>query len=185
MTVIGGPTSAVIALKNPQISVTVVDKNEDIIKAWNSQYPPIYEPGLPAIIEATRISPASPGQEIDTSFGSYHKAKHDRTENGAGSPTHDQKNAIRNLQFSTDIDQAIIDAEIILISVDTPTKTEGKGRNFAADISAVEQVARHIAKVSNGYKIVVEKSTVPCKTAESIRDIVSHSLKVEFVADSI
>jgi UDPglucose 6-dehydrogenase len=77
----------------------------------------------------------------------------------------------RNLFFSTDIDEAIRRADMIFVSVNTPTKTYGVGAGLAADLSFVEICARRIAAVANGNKIVVEKSTLPVRTAESLRRV--------------
>lgn len=82
----------------------------------------------------------------------------------------------KNLFFSTDVDQGIIEADLIFVSVNTPTKTQGMGAGYAADLGYVEGATRHIARVANSDKIVVEKSTVPCRTAQSMRFIVSHPL---------
>ncbi|MGQ1787818.1 nucleotide sugar dehydrogenase [Saccharicrinis sp. GN24d3] len=79
----------------------------------------------------------------------------------------------RNLFFSTDIDKAIEEAEMIFISVNTPTKTYGVGKGMAADLKYVELCARNIAKVATSDKIVVEKSTLPVRTAESIKTILN------------
>ncbi len=77
----------------------------------------------------------------------------------------------RNLFFSTDIDAAIRAAEIIFICVNTPTKSYGVGAGRAPDLRYVESCARQIAAVATGSKIVVEKSTLPVRTAESIKRI--------------
>ncbi len=77
-----------------------------------------------------------------------------------------------NLLFSADIDAAISGAEMIFLSVNTPTKSYGIGKGMAADLKYVERCARQIATVAKGDKIIVEKSTLPVRTAESIRDIV-------------
>ena len=78
----------------------------------------------------------------------------------------------KNLFFSTDIKQAIVEADLIFISVNTPTKDYGEGKGKAADLKFVEKAAREIAEtVQYGNKIVVEKSTVPVKAAESIATI--------------
>ena len=77
----------------------------------------------------------------------------------------------RNLFFSTNIEEAIVDADIIFISVNTPTKTYGHGANRAADLKYVEAVARSIAESAKTPKIVVEKSTIPVRTAEAIRSV--------------
>lgn len=77
----------------------------------------------------------------------------------------------RNLFFSTEVDKAIDEAQIIFISVNTPTKTYGKGKGMAADLKYIELCARQIARVAKNDKIVVEKSTLPVRTAEAIKSI--------------
>jgi len=77
----------------------------------------------------------------------------------------------RNLFFSTDVEGAIRDAQMIFMAVNTPTKTFGVGKGMAADLKFVELCARQIAKVATEDKIVVEKSTLPVRTAESIKTI--------------
>jgi len=87
----------------------------------------------------------------------------------------------RNLFFSTDIENAIRDSEMIFMSVNTPTKTYGLGKGRAADLKFVELSARKIAEVSTSDKIVVEKSTLPVRTAESIKTILKeHTNGVKF-----
>lgn len=77
----------------------------------------------------------------------------------------------KNLFFSTEIDKGIDEAEMIFISVNTPTKTYGKGKGMAADLKYVELCARNIADVAKSDKIVVEKSTLPVRTAQAIKSI--------------
>ncbi len=77
----------------------------------------------------------------------------------------------RNLFFSTDIEKGIREAEMIFISVNTPTKTYGKGKGMAADLVYVERCARQIAEVAKEDKIIVEKSTLPVRTAQAIKSI--------------
>jgi UDPglucose 6-dehydrogenase len=132
---VGGPTMAVIAKQCPELTVNVVDVNQDRIDAWN--HPdldnlPVYEPGLAEVVHEARG---------------------------------------RNLFFSTDIDKAIVESEMIFIAVNTPTKTYGEGKGQAADLKYVELCARQIAKVAKTDKIVVEKSTLPVRTAEAIQSI--------------
>ncbi|GAB3017099.1 nucleotide sugar dehydrogenase [Cyclobacterium sediminis] len=81
----------------------------------------------------------------------------------------------RNLFFSTDVDKAIDEAEMIFISVNTPTKTYGEGKGQAADLKWIELCARQIARVAKGDKIVVEKSTLPVRTASTLKDILKHT----------
>lgn len=83
----------------------------------------------------------------------------------------------RNLFFTTDIDRAIDEAQIVFVSVNTPTKTSGIGSGFAADLRYVEASTRRIASVAKSPKIIVEKSTVPCRTAASMRAILESNSK--------
>ena len=118
---VGGPTMSVIAQKNPNMKVTVVDLNAQRIADWNDKdltKLPIYEPGLDEVVDQARG---------------------------------------RNLFFSTEVDTAIDESQMIFISVNTPTKTYGAGKGMAADLKYVELCARQIAKVDTTDKIVVEK----------------------------
>ena len=137
---VGGPTMAVIALKCPEIKVTVVDINADRIKAWNGSFDqlPVYEPGLTEVVEEVRG---------------------------------------KNLFFSTEIDKAIDEAQMIFMAVNTPTKTSGQGKGFAADLKYVVASAQQIAKASRSNKIVVEKSTLPVRTAETIKEVLYENNK--------
>ena len=81
----------------------------------------------------------------------------------------------RNLFFSTDIEKGILEADMIFISVNTPTKTYGMGKGRAADLKYVELCARKIAEVAKSDKIVVEKSTIPVRTAQSIKAILDET----------
>lgn len=81
----------------------------------------------------------------------------------------------RNLTFSTDVEGAIREANLIFISVNTPTKTFGVGAGRAANLEFVEKCARRIAECSTGHKVVVEKSTLPVRTAEAIARILQSS----------
>ena len=77
----------------------------------------------------------------------------------------------RNLFFSDDIAGNIEKSEMIFMAVNTPTKTEGEGAGMAADLRFVEACARDIAKYTKSDKIVIEKSTLPVRTAEKIKEI--------------
>jgi UDPglucose 6-dehydrogenase len=136
---VGGPTMSVIAQKNPNVQVTVVDLNQARIDAWNDadlDNLPVYEPGLDAVVAEARG---------------------------------------RNLFFSTDVNKAIDEADMIFISVNTPTKTYGKGKGQAADLKYIELCARQIASVAKNDKIVVEKSTLPVRTAAALKSILDNT----------
>ena len=82
----------------------------------------------------------------------------------------------KNLFFSTQIESIIADSEMIFISVNTPTKVKGFGAGYASDLKWVEASARQVAKYATGHTIVVEKSTLPVRTAQVIKDILNNSL---------
>ncbi len=77
----------------------------------------------------------------------------------------------KNLFFTTNVDDCIREAQMIFIAVNTPTKTYGEGKGQAADLKYVELCARKIAEIATDNKIVVEKSTLPVRTAEAIQTI--------------
>ncbi|HBS06645.1 MAG TPA: nucleotide sugar dehydrogenase, partial [Leptospiraceae bacterium] len=129
---VGGPTMAVIAEKCHDINVTVVDLNEERIKAWNSDSLPVYEPGLQEIVDGRRG---------------------------------------KNLHFKLASAQLLAQADMIFVSVNTPTKMYGQGAGRAADLRFWELAARDILKHARTGTIIVEKSTVPVKTAEAISRI--------------
>tara|TARA_B100001057_G_scaffold173802_2_gene174545 strand:- start:16672 stop:18084 length:1413 start_codon:yes stop_codon:yes gene_type:complete len=84
-----------------------------------------------------------------------------------------RKTRNKNLFFSTDINTAVNQSEMIFLAVNTPTKTYGEGKGMAADLTYVESCAKTIAKLSTSDKIVVEKSTLPVRTAEKIKEILA------------
>ena len=77
----------------------------------------------------------------------------------------------RNLHFSTEVDAAIAAADMVFIAVNTPTKTRGIGAGQASDLRWVEACARQVARSAQGHTIVVEKSTLPVRTAEAVKAI--------------
>jgi UDPglucose 6-dehydrogenase len=79
----------------------------------------------------------------------------------------------RNLHFTTEVDRAIAEADMIFLSVNTPTKTRGVGAGQASDLRWIEASARQVAAAANGHTIVVEKSTLPVRTAEAVKAILS------------
>tara|TARA_A100001388_G_C28771184_1_gene503937 strand:+ start:2412 stop:3863 length:1452 start_codon:yes stop_codon:yes gene_type:complete len=144
---VGGPTMAVIAKKCPDITIDVVDINEERIKKWNSDNLnelPIYEPGLAEIIKSCRG---------------------------------------RNLYFSNAIEEKIANADVVFISVNTPTKEKGLGAGKASNLKWVEESARQVAKYARNHTIVVEKSTLPVRTAEVIKAILEASEKSKVLED--
>lgn len=166
---LGGPTAAVIAYNNPHIRVTVVDLNTTRIRRWNSRHPPIYEPGLEEIVRVARdgtqeivIDSRSPSDNVS---GSGHRRRSSQnTKLPARQP---------NLFFSTEVGKSISEADIVLIAVNTPTKMKGAGRGCATDMTAFEAVTADVARHAKAGAIIVEKSTVPCRTAQMVQETVS------------
>ncbi|KXX75535.1 UDP-glucose 6-dehydrogenase [Madurella mycetomatis] len=154
---VGGPTAAVFAYHNPEIVVNVVDLNEQRIAAWNSAHLPIHEDGLLKVVRITR------------------DGTRDAIVFLAGLTRPVELRARKpNLVFSTKVIEAIGEADIVFICVNTPTKTQGFGAGSMVDVSAVESAARTVARHAKQGAIVVEKSTVPCGTAQMIQDILRH-----------
>ncbi|KAJ5810780.1 Nucleotide sugar dehydrogenase [Penicillium robsamsonii] len=173
---VGGPTAAVIAFKNPQIRVTVADKDERRIRRWNSRHLPIYEPGLTEIVrivrDGVRIHPTPPvstqseGNPRILNEHEAHKAQN-REEGSTAS------SRIPNLFFSANVSKCIRESDIVIIAVNTPTKMRGSGAGSATDMTAFEAVAADVVQHARNGSIIVEKSTVPCKTAQMIQEIIA------------
>ena len=79
----------------------------------------------------------------------------------------------RNLHFSTEVDAAIAAADLVFLSVNTPTKARGVGAGQASDLRWIEASARQVAAAARGHTIVVEKSTLPVRTAEAVKAILA------------
>lgn len=169
----GGPTAAVIAFNNPHLRVTVVDLNETRIRRWNSRHPPIYEPGLEDIVRVARDGTkktsfdAEPGLSGSTDEEILLDAQQQQEQQHTVLPARQP-----NLFFSTEVGQSIAEADIVLVAVNTPTKTRGAGKGCATDMTAFEAVTADVARHARPGAIIVEKSTVPCRTAAMVQETV-------------
>lgn len=163
----GGPSAAVVAKHNPSVRVTVVDRDESRIRRWQSNHLPIHENGLHEVVRLARDgtkaqkSPQSSSQPADS------EATAEDEQLGSDRQP--------NLFFSTDISGSIRAADLIFLAVNTPTKARGIGGGCATDMSTLEGAVREIAMHAKPGAILVEKSTVPCGTADLIYKIVSCS----------
>jgi UDPglucose 6-dehydrogenase len=137
--------------------VTVVDKDPSRIRKWTSKHPPIHEPGLRDVLRVARDGTRATDVPTEESLGL-------KVNLPARQP---------NLFFSTDVERCISEADLIFLSVNTPTKLSGIGAGSATDLYAVELAIQTIAEAAKPGAVIVEKSTVPCRTAKRIRDIVS------------
>lgn len=168
----GGPTCAVIAAKQPDIVVTVVDLNKGRIAAWNSDKLPVSEPGLSTVVSIARdgkpdtlgastIDPRATGS-VSNGLDDHHPPVSPRRP---------------NLFFSTEIDRAIQEADLTFLSVDTPALKNGRSLGAAPNLDNLLAAAQRIASVATHDFIVVEKSTVSCGTAKQISDILAASVR--------
>ncbi|KAI6087644.1 nucleotide sugar dehydrogenase [Hypoxylon rubiginosum] len=169
---VGGPTAAIMAYQNPHLRVTVVDNNEQRIRRWNSEHLPIYEPGLGDIVRIARDGSRQfqfTNKPIDqhqqsTSLGQNFLQHDEQVTVPARSP---------NLFFSTQVGECIREADIVLIAVNTPSRTKGVGAGSATNMSSFNGVARVVAQHARPGAIIVEKSTVPCMTSKSVKRILA------------
>lgn len=140
-----------MAYCNPNLTVTVVDMNEERTRGWQSKHLPIHEPCL---VDIVRIARDGASEKTDSTGKTF--------------PAREP-----NLFFSTDCSKHIAMADIVFLSVNTPTKSNGLGAGYATDISMFESAARSVALVAKPGAVIVEKSTVPCRTARMVYDVVS------------
>lgn len=179
---VGGPTAAVIAYQNPHIRVTIVDRDERRIRRWNSKHLPIYEPGLGDIVRIARDGSREcyfinePDKLDESDVASDETASVSECESQC--ETH--RNVVTvvsarqpNLFFSTQVGKCISEADIVLIAVNTPTKSRGSGAGSATDMTAFEAVTGEVAQHARPGAIIVEKSTVPCRTAQLVQETLS------------
>ncbi len=151
----GGPTAAVLALHNPAIKVNVIDKDASRVAAWCSKHLPVHEPGLEEVVRIGRDG----------------LKNEDDADNDVESRGREP-----NLFFTTDFNR-IVDADLVFISVNTPTKLSGFGAGSATDMTTFESAVVAVASYLKSGAIIIEKSTVPCGTAQTISDIVSDFLR--------
>jgi UDPglucose 6-dehydrogenase len=143
---VGGPTAAVLALHTPKLTVKVLDRDTRRINAWQSAHLPIHEPGLDNVVRLAR----------------------DGGVKSSSSEPEPARERSPNLFFTTNAQQCLSEADMIFLAVNTPTKTFGQGAGRATNMNAVDGAVRDIATYAKDGVIIVEKSTVPCGTAQRI-----------------
>lgn len=149
-----------------------MDKDSSRIKQWNSKHLPIHEPGLPEIIRICRDGSRAFSFLNHSSDGNV-----DYSENFLEHDDHIHIPArLPNLFFSGNVEMCLGEADLIMIAVNTPTKTYGIGAGKETDMTAVESVVQDIGKHARPGTIIVEKSTVPGRTGDLIKDIVCHPI---------
>jgi len=173
---VGGPTAALMAFNNPHIRVTVVDKDDRRIRRWNSRHLPIYEPGLAEVVRIARdgLRESTKMKDSNTAATMCFRNQDTETPSIDGDDKNTELSSPRspNLFFSTDVSRSISESEIVVIAVNTPTKMRGAGKGSATDMTSFEAVATEVVRHARSGTIIVEKSTVPCRTAEMIQEMV-------------
>ena len=140
----------------------MLDRDQRRIERWNSAHIPIHEPGLNRIVRLTRD-----GAIINESSGSKIALNGDSNETGGVSRRGP------NLFFTCDTQVSISTADMIFLTVNTPTKTSGVGAGRATNMRAIDGAVKDVALYAKPGTIIVEKSTVPCGTAQRIRNTVN------------
>ncbi len=170
-----------MAFQNPHIAVTVVDRDPSRIAQWQTKHVPIYEPGLYEILRIARDGSKACAfnneairlESLDSMSSASSMSSECESQCGDHRDEISIPSRLPNLFFSTEISKNISEADIVLIAVNTPTKMRGLGAGKATDVTALEAVTREVAIHAKPGAIIVEKSTVPCRTAEMIQDTVS------------
>ncbi|KAB8238786.1 UDP-glucose/GDP-mannose dehydrogenase family, NAD binding domain-containing protein [Aspergillus alliaceus] len=146
---VGALTAIVLASKNPNRCFTVVNKDDGLIAAWDSDQLPIFEPGLEDVLFVDGVH-------------------HERQTSEAP-----QRRRLQNIRFSTAMDKWIAAADIIFVCVDTPLSETLDPSSGAVGLNHknVKAAIRRIAELSTGCQIVVLKSTVPCGTVGEIEKV--------------
>ncbi|KAI1109111.1 nucleotide sugar dehydrogenase [Nemania sp. NC0429] len=197
---VGGPTAAVMAYHNPQIRVTVVDRDTARIRRWNSRHLPIYEPELRPIVRIARDGGRafafsnSAGSGSDADADTWDMSTSISSEGGCGlvrcdgqeqaqvqeqvAETKEVPARAPNLFFCSaegegEARRCIAEADVVFIAVNTPTKACGVGAGCAMDLTAFEAAAREVVRHARAGAVIVEKSTVPCRTAELVREMIA------------
>lgn len=147
-----------LALYHPSISVEVLDKDPARIQRWQSPHLPVHEPGLDTVVRIVRD-----GAEIENEAAIQ----------TAGTPVSRRP---QNLFFTCNTTQAVARADIIMMAVNTPTKTFGVGAGRATNMTAFDGAMREVATHAKPGAIIVEKSTVPGGTAERVRRMVGFTV---------
>ncbi|KAF7720178.1 UDP-glucose 6-dehydrogenase [Penicillium ucsense] len=159
---VGTPTAAILALHHPSVAIEVLDRDPLRIQQWRSLHLPVHEPGLETVVRIVRD-----GAEISCRTGLQNEPR--------------QIMRGKNLFFTCDSARAIPQADIILMAVNTPTKTFGVGAGCATNMTAFDGAMRDVATHAKPGAIIVEKSTVPGGTAERVRKLLAtHRPNVPF-----
>jgi UDPglucose 6-dehydrogenase len=137
-------------MHNPSIHVEVLDRDQGRIRRWKSGHLPIHEPGLNNIVRLAR----------DGGLG----LRSDSQEENSLLTRRDP-----NLFFTSDTPRSIAEADMVFLAVNTPTKTSGVGAGRATNMTALDGAVKDIALYAKPGTVIVEKSTVPCGTAQRIR----------------
>lgn len=145
-----------------------MDKDSRRIRRWNSTHLPLHESGL---VDVVRVSRDGGRSSRNTQIPSEIATESD-------SEKEEYSERLPNLFFTCDTHGAIARADLIMLAVNTPTKTFGVGAGRATNMGAFDGAIREVAQHARPGAIIVEKSTVPCGTAQRVRKVVGLELWV-------
>ncbi|PYH49904.1 putative UDP-glucose dehydrogenase Ugd1 [Aspergillus saccharolyticus JOP 1030-1] len=154
---VGALTAVILASQNPHVQFCVVDRDPSLIDAWNSDRPPVFEPGLEELLfddppgfamDATSC-PAQP-ETVDSLDRSRRPRK------------------LTNLTFSTNIQAGVVAADLVFLCVECAANASSESKDDI-DLEPLEAAIQAIAQVSTGHKIIVQRSTAPCGIVQRIK----------------
>lgn len=152
-----------MALHNPSIRIEVVDKDPRRIRRWNSAHLPLHESGLVDVVRVSRDGACHSQRTTQSATEMATDSESEKEEDSERVP---------NLFFTCDTQAGIARADLIMLAVNTPTKTFGVGAGRATNMGTFDAAIREVAQYARPGAIIVEKSTVPCGTAQRVRKVV-------------
>ncbi|KAA8643808.1 putative UDP-glucose dehydrogenase Ugd1 [Aspergillus tanneri] len=159
----GALTAIVLASQNPHIPFHVVDSDEQLIAAWNSDRVPVPEPGLEEMLfeDATESSPTQNGAvDQDSEFGAFVSQL-------------PRARKLKNINFSTNVHAGVTVADLIFLCAEARSSTKSEELH-GLDLSHIQSALQAIAQVSTGHKIIVQKAAAPCASPSASFDVLSN-----------
>ncbi|KAE8401204.1 hypothetical protein BDV37DRAFT_255723 [Aspergillus pseudonomiae] len=176
---VGGLTALVLASQNPHIQFSVVDSDARLIAAWNSDRPPVFEPGLEDLLFEPNDPPPlptpSPSPKPEAAQDEdYLKISSNSTNDAELVAVLPRRRKLANVSFSTNMHEAVAAADMVFLCVDAPSSIM-VGDKSDIDLSRLEIAIQAIAQVSTGHKIIVQKSTAPCGIVPRLKKLLKET----------
>ncbi|RAL12024.1 putative UDP-glucose dehydrogenase Ugd1 [Aspergillus homomorphus CBS 101889] len=159
---VGALTAAILASQNPHVQFCVVDRDARLIDAWNSDRPPVFEPGLEEL-----LFDDPPGFAMDASGGPAESEANVSIDRKSSERSPRQRK-LANLAFSTNTHAGVVAADLVFLCVECSSNTSLENKE-SIDLGPLEAAIQAIAQVSTGHKIIVQRSTAPCGIVQRIK----------------